>query len=61
MDRTEYYKNVNYRNPVLSIRLPSRRHLEQLKRAAASEGIHLSDWARAALATYLADERNGHD
>lgn len=56
MDRNEYYTKVNRKAPVVSLRLPSRGHLERLQEAAEKEGQTVSEWLRTAAAERLATQ-----
>jgi hypothetical protein len=48
-NRTDYFKSMNSKTPIMPVRLPSRWHHDQVKTLAAEDGVTLSEWVRTLI------------
>ncbi len=52
-DRIDYDARMNRKTPVIPFRAPSREHHDQVREAAMTAGITVSEWVRQAVARAL--------
>ncbi len=48
-DRTKYFKERNQLTPVMPIRLPSRRHHDEIRAMALEDGVTVSELVRTLI------------
>ncbi len=48
-DRTEYFRVRNQLTPIMPIRLPSRRHHQEIKAMAQDDGVSVSELVRSLI------------
>ena len=51
--KSEYYKRMNQETPIMPVRMPSPKHHDQVREAAATAGVTVSEWVRQAVARAL--------
>lgn len=51
--RSEYFRIKNKVTPVLPVRLPSPEHHDEIRTAASSAGLSVSEWVRSAIGKAL--------
>ena len=52
-DRLIYYERMNRKTPVIPFRAPSPEHHDQVREAARTAGMTVSEWVRQAVARAL--------